>query len=53
VIEAGVAESASVIEALGMRAFVCDSIMRGPEDAARFAKLVLDHASGWSEATPS
>jgi LPPG:FO 2-phospho-L-lactate transferase len=33
---------ASGIEALGMRVLVCDTMMTGPEEAARLAKTVLD-----------
>jgi LPPG:FO 2-phospho-L-lactate transferase len=38
------AGSAPAIEALGMRAVVCDTIMSSPEAAARLAKDVLDRA---------
>jgi LPPG:FO 2-phospho-L-lactate transferase len=44
VVDEADASAASDIEALGMRPVVCDAVMRGPEDAARFAKLVLEHA---------
>jgi LPPG:FO 2-phospho-L-lactate transferase len=36
-------EYAADVEALGMRPVVCDTIMSGPEEAARVAKTVLDH----------
>lgn len=35
------ADRAEDVERLGMRAVVCDTIMRGPEDARRLAKEVL------------
>jgi hypothetical protein len=37
------ADLAAGVEALGMRPIVCDTIMSGPEEAARVAKTVLDH----------
>jgi LPPG:FO 2-phospho-L-lactate transferase len=33
---------AAAVESLGMRAVVCDTLMRSPEDAARLAKIVLE-----------
>jgi LPPG:FO 2-phospho-L-lactate transferase len=33
---------APAVEALGMRAIVCDTIMSGPEEAARVVKTILD-----------
>lgn len=37
------AELARRVEETGMRPIVCDTIMSGPEEAARVAKTVLDH----------
>jgi hypothetical protein len=34
------------VESVGVRALVCDTIMSGPEEAARVAKTVLDHVLG-------
>lgn len=43
VIDEADATYAPEIEELGMHAFVCDTIMSGPEEAARVAKTILDH----------
>ena len=45
VIDAKDAEFAQAVEAIGMRPIVCDTIMSGPEEAARVAKTVLDHVA--------
>ncbi|MGH2759568.1 MAG: 2-phospho-L-lactate transferase [Actinomycetota bacterium] len=37
------ASRAADVDAVGPRAVVCDTIMSGPEEAARVAKTVLDH----------
>jgi LPPG:FO 2-phospho-L-lactate transferase len=39
------ASYAPAIEELGMRAVVCDTIMSGPEEAARVVKTILDHVA--------
>ncbi len=46
VLDAVDAMLASSVASLGMRAIVCDTIMSGPEEAARVAKDVLDHVHG-------
>ena len=46
VLDAVDAMLASTVASLGMRAVVCDTIMSGPEEAARVAKDVLDHVRG-------
>ena len=42
VLDALDASEAAAVEALGMRPVVCDTIMSGPDEAARLAKEVLD-----------
>ncbi len=43
VLDAADTQLAGEVEATGVRAVVCDTIMSGPEEAARVAKTVLDH----------
>lgn len=46
VLDAVDAMLSSSVASLGMQAVVCDTIMSGPEEAARVAKDVLDHVRG-------